>query len=71
MKKILMTLCGIMLFYATNVMAAPFDISGDPAFGVDTNPATLVTLSTIETGIITDLNIRIELGGADGDPEGY
>jgi hypothetical protein len=38
-----------------------FDISGPAANNVDTSPATLVTLNTAQTGIITDLKIALEI----------
>jgi hypothetical protein len=38
-----------------------FDIAGPSAFNVDTDPATVVTLSTAQAGTITDINVGIHI----------
>ena len=71
MKKILIFLCIFMLAVAMEVSADNFNIAGPYAANVDTDPATTVNLNTLSTGIITDLNIQIELGIPSDLPHAY
>lgn len=58
----------VALMAASPVSAAPFDIAGPTASGIDTSPGspTELTFNVSETGIINSFGLRVEIGCSDG-----
>ncbi len=51
----------LLSFFSTTSFAVPFHISGGPEFGIDTDPATTVALTSPLAGTIQDLNVHLFL----------
>jgi hypothetical protein len=60
-RRSLLVGSAIYLLAPSTVQATPFAIGGPGAANVDTNPATVVSLVTALPGVITDLNIFIDI----------
>lgn len=68
MKVIFRVLLGIaFLVCISPANAATFNIAGPAANDVDTDPATFIDLDVAQTGIITDLNLSVEITGPYAD----
>ncbi|WP_316347512.1 PEP-CTERM sorting domain-containing protein [Desulfuromonas acetoxidans] len=65
MKTFFVTCIVLLGLTATTAGAMSFTLYGDAAGNVDTYPATSVSLTSELNGLITDLNVQIELGDTD------
>jgi subtilisin-like proprotein convertase family protein len=64
-KNIMKMLLGSVMTFALLIggtnLAEAFNIAGPPANDIDTDPATSIFLNVAETGIITDLDLNINI----------
>jgi|GEM_PF-1807386 len=65
MKTFFVTCIMLLGLTATTAGAMSFTLYGDAASNIDTYPATSVSLTSELNGLVTDLNVQIELGDAD------
>ena len=56
---------------AGSAMALSFNYSGPSAVDVDTNPATSVSFNATDMGIISDINLTVEIAGFPDASAGY
>nr|WP_320114949.1 PEP-CTERM sorting domain-containing protein [uncultured Desulfuromonas sp.] len=62
MKPLFVTCIVLLGLTATTAGAMSFTLDGDATGNIDTYPATYVSLTSELNGLITDLNVQIELG---------
>ena len=62
MKTLFVTCIVLLGLTATTAGAMSFTLDGDAASNIDTYPATSVSLTSGLNGLVTDLNVQIELG---------